>query len=204
MIKPAPDSDVRKDLDIESLTDSCDQPRFSTTEKLSGWEGGEEKVEEEEEEGNMAERDSVTETRTARSSLGSTESQRQSVSSGSQHEYIASDSIMLCSYPPSMTGNIGSGGGWQRHHSTVAEMTPQEDRETETTTDTITLGERSENGATDCKSTGRGFGITATAAGTDAESLGVFGDLTAGFRNLLSEVADLAVGDSGIDVQNET
>ena len=204
MIKPAPDSEIRKDLDIESLTDSCNQPCFSTTEKLSGWEGGEEKVEEEEEMGNMAERDSVTETRMTRSSLGSTESQRQSVSSGSQHEYIASDSIMFCSYPPSMTGNISSSGGCQRHHSTVPEMTPQEGRETETKTGTITLDERSENGATDCESTGRGFGITTTAAGTDAESLGVFGDLTSGLGNLLSEVADLSVGDSGIDVENQT
>ncbi|CAI8017226.1 L-gulonolactone oxidase, partial [Geodia barretti] len=164
--KPAPDSDVRKDLDIESLTDSCDQPLFFYDgETFQGGREGKEKVEEEEEEGNMA-RERLC--------------------------YRDKDDT----YPPSMTGNIGSGGGWQRHHSTVAEMTPQEDRETETTTDTITLGERPENGATDCKSTGRGFGTTATAAGTDAESLGVFGDLTAGFRNLLSEVADLAVGDS--------
>ena len=196
MDKPATSEKDELQKDMESLTDSCDQP-CSSTERIPGWERREEETVEEGE-GNKVKRDSVAEARATRSSLQSAEgSQRQSVSSGSQHEYIASESIMLYSYPPSVTGHSNSSSHCVRQSTMPHEVAPQgHEMEVETMNEPVDDMER-----------GSGC-ITAGAAERDDGSEGsVFGDLSSGFRNLLSEVVHLSestVGDSGIDVETGT
>ena len=186
--------------------DSCDQP-CSSTEDLSVREREGEEVEEEEKEeegGGKVARD-LSEAGTTRSSLESTQSPRQSVSSGSQHEYIASDSIIFYSSPLNVTGSSSSDGGGGggtgtnvcRGHTTHPEAPPH--RETATEIE----NEHSENVATVGEGVvGRGSGST-TAAEVNG-SVGVVGDLATGFRNLLSDLVDMSepVGDSGIDLDN--
>lgn len=202
--EPVTDKETPKDLDVENLMDSCDQP-CSSMEELSVREREGEEVEEEEREeegGGKVARD-LSEAGTTRSSLESTQSPRQSVSSGSQHEYIASDSIIFYSSPLNVTGSSSDGGGGGtgtnvcRGHTTHPEAPPH--RETATEIE----NEHSENVATVGEGVvGRGSGST-TAAEVKG-SVGVVGDLATGFRNLLSDLADMSepVGDSGIDLDN--
>ena len=186
------DEEAGRDLDMESLTES----RGETGSLVEVPPEREEEREGEEGEGEGE--DLPPEARTTSSSLESAQSPCQSVCSGSQHEYIASDSMMLYSHPPSVAG--GTSGA---HSASLLPVT----RETETLAPPPPTHDEGSGVVEAEESEGLGGEESGGDAGESGLAIDVTEVLAGGFRNLLSDVADLThatVGDSGIDMDTRT